>query len=164
MSEPAQMTDSAAGRRPVPPQATVPVRLDERSLSLPLVGHLSQFHYVWLRDNSWSGDSRVTQTGERQLFTAHIRADIAPVSVQFEPAEGLRIEWNDGHSATSATRWLLRHDYSQRARTGRRHTPRLWDAGLGALPAFAHRDVVGTVDGQLAYLDALRDMGAAIVR
>jgi gamma-butyrobetaine dioxygenase len=164
MSEPAQMTEGAAGRRPVPPQVTVPVRLDERSLSLPLDGHLSQFHYVWLRDNSWSGDSRVTQTGERQLFTADIRADIAPVSVQFEPAEGLRIEWNDGHSATYATSWLLRHDYSQRARTGRRHTPRLWDAGLGALPAFAHRDVVGTVEGQLAYLDALRDMGAAIVR
>lgn len=145
--------------------AADPVQLGERSLSLAWDGRTSHFHYIWLRDNSWSGDSRVSQSGERQLFSADIPEDIAPVSARFDPSEGLRIEWNDGHRATYSTHWLKRHDYSQDARAGRRHIPRLWDAGIGELPSFAYEDVVGGTDeGQLAYLDALRDFGAAIVR
>ncbi|MER5431849.1 TauD/TfdA family dioxygenase [Streptomyces sp. NPDC002588] len=146
------------------PMVTGPVELGERSLALTLDGRTSHFHYVWLRDNSWSGDSRVIQSGERQLFTAAISEDIAPVSAWFDPVEGLRIEWNDGHHATYATHWLKHHDYSEEARAGRRHAPKLWDAGIGELPSFVYEDVVGADEkGQLAYLDALRDYGAAIV-
>lgn len=138
--------------------------LAERSLSLTLDGQVRHFHYVWLRDNSWSGDSRVSQSGERMLFSAGIREDIAPLDVTFDPLQGLRVAWNDGHTASYSTQWLRRHDYSEHARAQRRHVPRLWDASLENLPTFAHQDVVGTDEGQIAYLDALRDFGAAVVR
>lgn len=141
-----------------------PVQLEERSLTVRLPGGQARFHYIWLRDNSWSGDARVQQTGERKQYTAAIRADIAPLGAHFDPAEGLWIEWNDGHVATYSTAWLERHDYSEPARTARRHTPCLWDGSLGALPAFDHASVAGSTEGRLAYLDALRDYGAALVR
>lgn len=141
-----------------------PIRLSERSLTVELPGGSACFHYIWLRDNSWSGEARVQQTGERKQYTAAIREDIAPLAAHFDPSEGLWIEWNDGHVATYSTAWLERHDYSEPARAARRHTPRLWDASLGSLPAFDHASVVGDTEGRIAYLDALRDYGAAIVR
>ncbi len=140
------------------------VAVGDRSLCLRLAGRTLHFHHVWLRDNSWSGDSRVTQSGERKLFTASIPDDIAPVDVQVRPDEGLRIAWNDGHMSTYSARWLLEHDYSDQTRATRRHVPVLWRSDLGRPPTFDHSDVVGTTDGQLAYLDALRDHGAAVVR
>jgi gamma-butyrobetaine dioxygenase len=141
-----------------------PVRLDERHLTVHLPEGPAHFHYIWLRDNSWSGDARVQQTGERKQYTASIREDVAPLAAHFDPAEGLWVEWNDGHVATYGTAWLERHDYSEPARAARRHAPRLWDASLGALPAFDHTSVTASTEGRLAYLDALRDYGAAVVR
>src|SRR5690625_7493662 len=75
-----------------------PIRLSERSLTVELPGGSSCFHYIWLRDNSWSGEARVQQTGERKQYTAAIREDIAPLAAHFDPSEGLWIEWNDGRS------------------------------------------------------------------
>ncbi len=139
------------------------VTLAERHLSLTLGDHETWFHHVWLRDNCWCPECRVAQSGERRLVTADIPADVAPRSVAWD-ARTLRITWSDGHTSSYSAAWLRTHDYCEPARRGRRHEPRLWNAGLDAVPVYEHSDVVGTSEGQLAYLDAVRDYGAAVVR
>ncbi len=143
--------------------ATARVVLADRHLTLPLDTGVATFHYVWLRDNCWCPACRVVQSGERRLFTADIGDDIAPATAEVE-GEVLRVSWNDGHSSTYTTGWLAAHDYSDRGRVDSGHDPTLWDATLSNLPAFEHAEVVGTAAGQLAYLDAVRDYGVALVR
>ena len=138
--------------------------LFDRYLALPRVGDEARFHYVWLRDNCWCSDCRVAQTQERRLYTAHIPADIAPLSAGLDCDGTLRIEWNDGHPSAYSATWLRSHDYSDRARAGRRHEPTLWDATLDSIPTFEHDAVVGTNEGQIAYFEAVRDYGLAVVR
>ena len=63
-----------------------------------------------------------------------------------------------------AVPWLLEQDYSNGMRRHPEHEPVLWDATLASVPSFEHDDVVGTTEGQIAYLDAVRDYGVAVVR
>jgi len=75
----------------------------------------------------------------------------------------LDIEWNDGHRSRFSVPWLLAHDYS--SGPPRRFEPTLWDAArLMQVPTFEHAEVVGTTAGQLAYLEAVREYGVAVVR
>ncbi len=157
------------------PTATPQTRTTEVSLSQVAADHLAlthprgtaRFHHVWLRDNCACPDCRVTQSGERALFTATIPDDIAPLDVRLEDAGAagtlIEISWNDGHSSRYAASWLLDRDYSAGVPASPRPEPVLWDATLAAVPTFAHADVVGTAEGQRAYLEAVRDYGVAIV-
>ena len=150
------------------PAVTAPgrptVEVLEDHLALRHVAGRSAFHHVWLRDNCGCGECRVSQSGERRLYTATIPDDIAPLEVDVD-GEGsfLDISWNDGHRTRFSVSWLLEHDYSSGPRP--RPEPVLWDAaGLTEVPTFDHADVVGTTAGQLAYLEAVRDYGVAVVR
>ncbi len=145
------------------PRRSARVVLADRYLTLPLVAGSATFHYVWLRDNCWCTSCRVIQSGERRLFTADIGDDIAPETAEFE-ADVLRVSWNDGHCSNYTAAWLATHDYSDPGRAAAVHEPTLWDATLSKVPAFEHADVVGTVAGQVAYLEAVRDYGVALVR
>jgi gamma-butyrobetaine dioxygenase len=123
-----------------------------------------RFHYVWLRDNCPCAQCRIDETGERRLFTADIPDGIAPRSASLDEPGRLAIAWNDGHESTFSTAWLARYDEGQARRGGRRTETVLWGAELAeALPRFPHDAVVNTVDGQLAYLDAMAAYGVAIV-
>jgi gamma-butyrobetaine dioxygenase len=139
------------------------LELEERSLSVVLDGQPRQFHFVWLRDNSWAADDRVRQSGERKLFTASIPPGIAPTTASWDAERGLEVLWNDGQAATYAPAWLRRYDYSSAARAARRPTATLWPETAGEPPRFPHTEVVGSTEGQLAYLDAVREFGAAVV-
>lgn len=148
-----------------PSQAAAPgVTLSSRYLTVPIDGTPRHFHYVWLRDNCWCTQCKVAQSGERRLFTADIPSDIQPTDVQLDNDQQLTIEWNDGHSSSYSAHWLCTYDYSAPARQARRHEPTLWTASMGQVPTFEHAAVIGTTEGQLAYLDALRDYGVAVVR
>ncbi len=136
--------------------------LAEDHARIELAGTMMRFHYVWLRDNCWCPDCRVAQTGERRLYTADIPPDITPREAVLDDAGTLQVTWDDGHRSSYRAEWLVRHDYS--GSTPGPGTPILWTAAVGALPAFEHADVVGTAAGQLAYLTAVRDYGAAVVR
>ncbi|CAN5922530.1 gamma-butyrobetaine dioxygenase [soil metagenome] len=140
------------------------VQLAERTLSVEIAGAARTFHYVWLRDNCWCDDCRVRQTAERRMFTADIDGHVAPARAWTDERDGLHIEWHDGHRSAYSPAWLAQHDYSAPARAARRADPVLWDAATLDMPAFDHTDVVGSSAGQLAYLDALRDVGVALVR
>ena len=130
-------------------------------LTVQIAGRESRFHYVWLRDNCWCDDCRVAQSGERRIYTANIPADIAPRQAAVDNGS-LHVTWNDGHSSTFSLGWLADHDYSNgRGRVTNDVT--LWTSSLGSPPRFDHGEVVGRPDVQLAFLEAVRDYGAAIV-
>ncbi|MER5672023.1 TauD/TfdA family dioxygenase [Pseudonocardia alni] len=139
------------------------VELHERHLSVVVGGQNRRFHYVWLRDNSWAPQDRVFLSSERKAATFDIRDDIAPLSARYDDRLGLVVDWNDGRSASYSAEFLCRYDYSGAPRSARRHAVRLWDEQPTILPRVAHADVVATTEGQLAYLDAVREYGAAVV-
>jgi len=139
------------------------VSLSDGYLTVEIDGKATSFHYVWLRDNCWCPECKVAQSAERRLFTATISDHIAATQAEYDDSQGLAVEWNDGHRSTYSPQWLRTHDYSQVARARRQHSPTLWDASLPQVPTFEHVDVVGTTEGQLAYLEALRDYGVAVV-
>lgn len=143
---------------------TADVRMAEDHLEVPVHGHTLRFHYIWLRDNCGCPECRVSQSGERRLFTAGIPRHLRPREAGFNPENrSLQITWHDGHRSRYREAWLAQHDYS-RPKTGEPgQTRSLWTAQSTPIPSFEHADVVGSVDGQLAYLDALHDHGAALV-
>ncbi len=154
----------ARNRPSDPPLADGDLELLPTHLTVVLDGVVRRFHYVWLRDNSWASEDRVAQSSERSLFTADIDENVAPLSADYDAGLGLAVLWNDGQACTYAPDWLRHHDYSlERARVARRFTPPLWTATAAAVPRIGHAEVVRTRVGQLAYLDALREVGAVIV-
>ena len=134
----------------------------DQYLSLTSPQGESKFHHVWLRDNCWCDECRVTQTAERRLFTATIPDDIAPTDAQLTEAGTVTISWSDGHRSTFSVQWLLDNDYSK-ASTDRSYPVTLWTSELPDLPRFDHTDVIGDPVAQRAYLEAVREYGAAIV-
>lgn len=134
----------------------------EDHLTLSLDDADLRFHYIWLRDNCGCPECRVEQSGERRLFTADIPRHLRPAAARVDtPSSSLQITWPDGHRSRYRIDWLTRHDYSG---TAEPVAPRrLWTRNGPPIPAFHHDDVVGSAEGQLAYLDAVHDLGAAIV-
>jgi len=122
-------------------------------------GAVHRFHYVWLRDNCWCEDCRVEQSAERKLLSWSIPTDIHAVGVETVNDEVV-VDWSDGHRSRYSSTWLEDNDYGNGA--AQRHEPQLWDASF-TVPRFAHADVVGTDTGQLAYFDAIREFGVAVV-
>ncbi len=158
------MTVSTTGTTAIPAGTSPGLAQFDRYLAVRVGDDVVRFHYVWLRDNCWCSECKVPQTQERQLYTAHIPVGIAPRSASLDGDGTLRIEWSDSHVSAYSAAWLRTYDYSEPARADRRHEPTLWDATLDPIPTFEHAEVVGTVAGQIAYLDAIRDYGIAIVR
>ena len=147
-----------------PSPADGDLELFDRHLAVVLDGVVRRFHYVWLRDNSWAPEDRVALSSERKLFTAYIDEGIAPVSATWGHTAGLEVLWNDGQACTYAPAWLRAHDYSnEQTRRAQRFEPTLWNETVAQLPRFTRDEVVGTTGRQLAYLDAVREFGAAIV-
>lgn len=158
------MSTAAAPPRDPDREVTVQVEADHLTIATEPV---ARFHHVWLRDNCGCATCRVLQSGERALFTADIADDIAPEDAHIAARGGARfleVRWNDGHASSYAISWLRDRDYSNPAVRPASPAPVLWDATLTSLPTFEHAAVVGTDDGQMAYLDAVRDYGVALVR
>ncbi|MFV0457842.1 MAG: TauD/TfdA family dioxygenase [Actinomycetales bacterium] len=141
---------------------TASVEVLPKHLVLEHAGAVMRFHHVWLRDNCGCAQCRVIESGERALFTASIPDDIAVRHAHADAETGLlAVEFTDGHSARYGFSWLHEHDYSSGSRSG--PEPILWDAGLAQVPSFSHAEVVGTTAGQVAYLEAVRDYGVALI-
>lgn len=134
---------------------------DRMLVVTPETGPARRYHYVWLRDNCWCSECRVEQTAERRLLTWSIPADIRALSVEIV-AGGIDVEWSDGHRSTYSFEWLETNDYSQPGLKRVREQATLWGSEFD-VPRFSHDDVVQHGSGQLAYLDAVREFGVAIV-
>ena len=134
--------------------------LADGCLTLTTGDRSSRYHFIWLRDNCWCEECRVLQTGERRIFTAYLPPDIAPTSAVLD-GDAVAVTWNDGHDSRYTLSWLDAFDYSNpQPKSSTRH---LWDASLGALPRFEHDAVINEPAVQRAYLEAVRDYGAAVV-
>ena len=139
---------------------TTSLTLADGCLTLTTGDRSSRYHFIWLRDNCWCEECRVLQTGERRIFTAYLPPDIAPTSAVLD-GDAVAVTWNDGHDSRYTLSWLDAFDYSNpQPKSSTRH---LWDASLGALPRFEHDAVINEPAVQRAYLEAVRDYGAAVV-
>lgn len=135
----------------------------EDHLQLTLSGVFMRFHYVWLRDNCGCSQCRVAQSGERRLFTADISRHVRPAEAVFDTgSRSLKITWPD--RSRYREDWLIQHDYSRPRPAGSEPERRLWTARSETIPSFDYQHVVGSTSGQLAYLDAIHDVGVALVR
>jgi gamma-butyrobetaine dioxygenase len=139
------------------------VTLHDGYLAVTLDDDVVRCHYVWLRDNCWCSECRVPQTQERRLLTASIPEEIAPQVALLDDDGTLHVEWNDQHVSLYTAAWLRTHDYSEPARASRRHQPVLWDATFDDMPTFQHEAVLTSAQVQVAYLEAVRDYGVALV-
>ena len=123
----------------------------------------SHFHAIWLRDNCGCPTCRVTQTGERLLYTADIPDDLRVESAYVSGAGHLSVTWSDGHTSKFDGDWLAANDYSSVTDAPCGGTITLWGCGA-ELPCFEHRALMHSTGTLLEYLDALQGYGVAIVK
>lgn len=148
-------------------RAVVRLHAGERTVRLEWGdGHVSDFHYVWLRDNCGCARCRHPQTLERIFDPFEVPGEPRPEALSLEADEALCIRWPD-HAQPSryAAVWLRAHCYSDAARAERARRPHTWDAGLTqAIPSFDYYQVLAHDDALHAWLAVLRDTGVALVR
>ena len=129
-------------------------------------GHVSEFHWVWLRDNCGCASCTHPETHERTVDILSWPEDIHPESLSLNDDGALEIIWSSGgHASRYTPGWLRAHCYSAHARAERRAAPILWDGGLGGeLPVIQHTDIVAGDAGVVHWLHNLRDYGVALIR
>ncbi len=129
-------------------------------------GHVSAFHWVWLRDNCGCPDCTHPVTLERMVDILSWPEDIHPESLSLAGDGALEIVWSDGgHVSRFGPGWLRAHCYSADAHAARRRALLPWGAELGNdLPAMRCADVMDGDAGVLTWLRHLRDRGIAMVR
>ena len=128
-------------------------------------GHVSEFHYAWLRDNCFCPECRHPHALERKVDLLALPGKIRPAAVIVQESGALRITWQgDGHVSAYKPGCLRAHCYSDESRASRRWRPVLWDADLGNnMPAVDYDDIKESEAGVLAWLRMLRDCGVSLI-
>ncbi|RKZ51330.1 MAG: hypothetical protein DRR16_05475 [Candidatus Parabeggiatoa sp. nov. 3] len=143
------------------------IALEERTLAINWAdGHLSLFHYIWLRDNCPCPECR-HPNGQKLLETISIPSDICPSSIQAIEDGQIKIVWADGHVSHFSPRWLRTHCYSASERAKRaKELPsrKLWTAELMAtLPEASYSDISTNDSALQKWLTMIRDYGFALL-
>src|SRR3990170_3668382 len=68
------------------------------------LGQSHDFHYLWLRDNCRCPECRDPDAWERLFDTVAMPQDLTPRRI--DGADGLLIEWPDGHHTQLSADWL----------------------------------------------------------
>lgn len=129
-------------------------------------GHISHFHYIWLRDNCPCADCRHPQVGERTLDPFTIPLDIVPEEVKLDETKALNIRWlGDGHQSIYDSIWLRQHTYEPEEKAARRYRHTLWDtSSIGEnFPEVTYNSTMADDMGLLTWLRLLRQYGFAIM-
>ena len=129
-------------------------------------GHVSEFHYLWLRDNCSCSLCRHPHTLERTVDLMSLTGEVRPESAVVTEFGSIQITWlGDGHVSSYERGWLRAHCYSEDARLSKRWRPVLWDASLGDdLSAVLYDDVMVSKASLLTWLRTLHDRGIAVIR
>ncbi len=90
-------------------------------------GRVSDFHYVWLRDNCGCDACRHVVAGERMSDPAAIPLDLQATSAVANDGN-LLLVWPDGHESTFSAGWLDQHAYDRSSRATARRDLHLWKA------------------------------------
>ena len=146
--------------------------LNKNSLSLSLNGaDVSEFNFVWLRDNCQCEECLHPSTNERTLITSEIPDNIAPIASNVADDQ-LSIMWNDQqHQSSYSFDWLSKRTQTQQySSISGFNDPaagemQLWDNALeDNIPTFDYADLRNDDSALLKWCEAIRDIGLAIVR
>ena len=124
-------------------------------------GHISHFHYMWLRDNA---PENRHANGQKLINTIDIPLDLAAKRVSINGS--VDIEWaNDGHVTRFSPTWLRGNAYEKSEIASRRPAGKLWDASTyPTLPAKFSLEQLSTDPAALRdMLAQVRDAGFALM-
>ena len=143
-------------------------KLNDQSLEIDLgTGQLSQFHYVWLRDNCPCSQCKHADTRERILVTSEIPEDLKALNAKLAGDE-IVIRWNDSdHESRFRLDWLNKHNYSNARFEAdpAAGTPIIWGRALqDAIPSFDYSEMHNDRTVLLSWCEAVRDYGLTIIR
>ena len=144
------------------------LKLNNSTLEIDLgSGQLSQFHYVWLRDNCSCNQCTHADTRERILVTSEIPDDLLALDARIDGDEVV-VKWNDhDHQSRFQINWLKEHNYSGStfATDPAAGKTIIWDSSLNDnVPTFDYSEVRTDKAVFLSWCEAVRDYGLTIVR
>lgn len=97
-------------------------------------GQVSNFHYIWLRDNCRCSECFHPYTKQRLLDTFQLPLDISPKYVKALKEEKLKIEWSDGHITVIPVSFLKQYSYDpptkEDCNSANRSERTLWDRSV----------------------------------
>ena len=124
-------------------------------------GHVSEFHYIWLRHNCFCLQCGNSADGIRSITIEKIAPDVAPHHLSLDDGGVLSVVWNDGHHSAFGAAWLRAYCYSDRERARRlSFEPTLWKADIADhLPTVCYPQVRNDDEIRLRMYELLRDFG-----
>jgi len=126
-------------------------------------GHVSEFHFSWLRDNCRCSDCWHPQAQERLFDALAITSELIPSAVRKDSEGTLIIDW-DGHESIYDPVWLRQHCYSASERARRLVAPTLWNSTLAANPPKVSYESIMSGDAGLAnWLKLISEYGFALM-
>ena len=126
-------------------------------------GHVSEFHYSWLRDNCLCHACWHPQAQERLLDVLVMTPELIPSAVRKDSEGILIIDW-DGHESNYDPVWLRQHCYSASERAKRMVEPILWDSTLAAnLPKVSYESIMSGDTGLTYWLELISKYGFALM-
>ena len=126
-------------------------------------GHVSEFHYSWLRDNCRCSACWHPQAQERLHDLLAISSELTPTAVQKNSEGDLVIDWG-GHESIYDPVWLRQHCYSASERAKRLTAPTLWNSTLAEkLPEVSYESIMSGDAGLANWLKLISEYGFAIM-
>ena len=126
-------------------------------------GHVSEFHFSWLRDNCRCSACWHPQAQERLFDALAITSELIPSAVRNDSEGTLIIDW-DGHESIYDPTWLRQHCYSASERAKRMVVPILWNSTLAANPPKVSYESIMSGDAGLAnWLKLISEYGFALM-
>jgi gamma-butyrobetaine dioxygenase len=126
-------------------------------------GHVSEFHFSWLRDNCRCSACWHPQAQERLFDALAITSELIPSAVRNDSEGTLIIDW-DGHESIYDPTWLRQHCYSASERARRLVAPTLWNSTLAANPPKVSYESIMSGDAGLAnWLKLISEYGFALM-
>ena len=126
-------------------------------------GHVSEFHFSWLRDNCRCSDCWHPQAQERLFDALAITSELIPSAVRKDSEGTLIIDW-DSHESIYDPAWLRQHCYSASERARRLVAPTLWNSTLAANPPKVSYESIMSGDAGLAnWLKLISEYGFALM-
>jgi len=129
-------------------------------------GDISQFHYIWLRDNCHCQQCVSALTREQLFEICDVPLTIKPVKAALNAENRLVIEWDFAkHISEFLPGWLQSHCYSDIARERRQCKPQVWDKATiqENLPRFAYHGVMQSDETLLNWLKDLHSYGISLI-
>lgn len=134
-------------------------------------GHVSSFHYLWLRYACSCERCGDAYSGVGDIRLTYYPPDLVAEEAYVTDTGRLAVRWGAGNTNCVGSlfepQWLRAHCYSESERRRRRERvrPILWDStASGSLPEISYAEALSGDDGQYRLLKAVHRYGVARVR